>query len=101
MFSVNTDVVSGDFRVEVGGVKTTRMGLVALTNFIISKASAVPRTANTLLCFDINGHGLAMYRFDRSYRASLDEADIIHADGEPLVVATKLMTATSIEDRSA
>ena len=56
---------------------------------------------NARLLFDINGHGLAMSLFDKEYRDDLNAADIIHADGQPLVTASRLLTKSPVPERSA
>lgn len=52
------------------------------------------------LVFDINGHALSLRQTDENYRASLEFADIIHADGGFLVTASKWLTANPISERS-
>jgi N-acetylglucosaminyldiphosphoundecaprenol N-acetyl-beta-D-mannosaminyltransferase len=56
---------------------------------------------NTKLLFDINGQGLALCLFDKVYRDNLNSADVVHADGQPLVTASRLLTRTPVPERSA
>ena len=53
------------------------------------------------LIFDLNGHGLALAKWDRSFRRDLIAADLIHADGQAIVMASRLLTQTPISERSA
>jgi N-acetylglucosaminyldiphosphoundecaprenol N-acetyl-beta-D-mannosaminyltransferase len=48
-----------------------------------------------------NGQVLALYATDPEARALFDQADIIHADGMPIVFASKLLCGRSIPERVA
>lgn len=52
------------------------------------------------LVFDANGHALSMRETHPGYRAALDEADIIHADGGFLVTLSRWMTDRPIAERT-
>lgn len=49
---------------------------------------------------DVNGHGLALAVVDKNYRDSLVAADVVHADGEPIVWASRMLCAASIPERT-
>ena len=53
------------------------------------------------LVFDVNGHGLALASMDPAYRRDVIAADIIHADGQPLVFASRLFCSQAIPERTA
>ena len=53
------------------------------------------------LVFDANGQALSMCQTDPSYRAALAEADIIHADGQFLIWASRLRGGAAIPERTA
>src|SRR5690606_24874559 len=53
------------------------------------------------LVFDANGHALSLRDTDPAYRAALDRADIVHADGGFLVTLSRWMTRAPIAERSA
>ena len=82
----------------IGGIRTTRLARTQLCDLVLdaTDSSATPR-----LLFDINGQGLAMSLWDRPYREALADADVVHADGQPLVIASRLLTATPVAERSA
>ena len=87
--------------VKVGGIKTaclSRQGLVRAiaTEIETHKSQTLPK-----LLFDANGHALALAIMDRSYLEDMNKADIIHADGQPLVIASRLLTKSPIPERSA
>jgi len=53
------------------------------------------------LVFDANAHGLSLNDTDPAYRAALSQADIVHADGGSIVLASRLLTKQPIPERSA
>jgi N-acetylglucosaminyldiphosphoundecaprenol N-acetyl-beta-D-mannosaminyltransferase len=61
-----------------------------------AKAHAPPR-----LVFDANGHGISLSARDAEYRRALDAADIVHADGGWIVLASRFLSGAAIPDRSA
>jgi N-acetylglucosaminyldiphosphoundecaprenol N-acetyl-beta-D-mannosaminyltransferase len=52
------------------------------------------------LVFASNGHAIALAAQDEAFRSTLQQADIIHADGQAAVFASR-MTKTPIPERSA
>jgi exopolysaccharide biosynthesis WecB/TagA/CpsF family protein len=53
------------------------------------------------LVFASNGHAIALAAQDEAFRFTFSQADIIHADGQAAVFASRLLTATPIPERSA
>ena len=53
------------------------------------------------LVFDANGHALSLAKTNPEYRGSLENADLIHADGGFLVTLTRLFDLPRIPERSA
>jgi exopolysaccharide biosynthesis WecB/TagA/CpsF family protein len=53
------------------------------------------------LIFDANGQGISMAARDSRYRAALNRADIIHADGGFIVTASRWLAGDRIAERSA
>lgn len=93
--------VSAEFdRVIIGGISTACVSRNDLVELMLETDDADVRSHAKLL-FDINGHGLAMSLFDKEYRNDLNAADIIHADGQPLVTASRLLTKSPVPERSA
>lgn len=92
-------------RVIIGGVPTDCVSRTDLVELVLSgndpHSSDTTNNDTTKLLFDINGQGLALCLFDKAYRDNLNSADIVHADGQPLVTASKLMTKTPVPERSA
>ncbi|QYA03905.1 WecB/TagA/CpsF family glycosyltransferase [Rhizobium sp. B21/90] len=86
-------------RVTIGGISTACVSRQDLVN--IMQGNQQPCDSTAKLLFDINGHGLAMSLFNKSYRDDLNAADIIHADGQPLVTASRWLTKSPVPERSA
>ena len=53
------------------------------------------------LVFDANGQAISMAARDGRYRAALDRADLIHADGGFIVTASRWLAGARIAERSA
>jgi exopolysaccharide biosynthesis WecB/TagA/CpsF family protein len=53
------------------------------------------------LVFDCNGHAVSLFARDAAYRANLLDADLIHADGQVIVAASRWLRGPAIADRSA
>jgi exopolysaccharide biosynthesis WecB/TagA/CpsF family protein len=53
------------------------------------------------LVFASNGHAIALAAQDEAFRFTFEQADIIHADGQAAVFASRLLTSTPIPERSA
>jgi N-acetylglucosaminyldiphosphoundecaprenol N-acetyl-beta-D-mannosaminyltransferase len=89
-------------RVTVGGVRTACVSRRQLGGLMVGDCLAARggRRAPKLV-FASNGHAIAMAALDPEFRAKFDQADLIHADGEPVVVASRLLTETPVPERSA
>lgn len=87
----------------VGGVPTaivTESGLIDL----MVKDCASYRAGNLqdpVTVLDVNGQGLSMYAQDAAYAGTLDAADIVHADGQSIVWASKFGGGPSVPERTA
>jgi exopolysaccharide biosynthesis WecB/TagA/CpsF family protein len=53
------------------------------------------------LVFAVNGHAIALASTDAQFRRHFEAANLIHADGQPVVLASKLLTSSPIPERSA
>lgn len=82
----------GDFRI----ICASRADLVAL-----AIRDCEIRSRPSQLVFDANGHALSLARTDPSFRQSVKQADIIHADGGFLVTLSKVLKLNAIPERSA
>lgn len=87
----------------VGGVPIAVASRAELTAAMV--AACLARRASgggrSQLVFDANAHGLSLNDTDPAYRAALSQADIVHADGGSIVLASRLLTKQPIPERSA
>lgn len=85
----------------VGGVRTACVSRSDLCGLMVEDARAKRDDLPPKLIFDVNGHGLAMAHWDPTFRDDLTGADLLHADGQIIVAASKLLTGSPIPERSA
>jgi len=88
-------------RVTVGGVPTASLSRQQMGRLMVGDCLAARRGGRRpKLVFAANGHAVAMAGTDANFRKTFQSADIIHADGAPVVFASK-MTDAPIPERSA
>jgi exopolysaccharide biosynthesis WecB/TagA/CpsF family protein len=86
----------------VGGIKTacvTRRQMAALMveDCLAGREGDEPAK----LVFASNGHAIALAATDEKFRAQFAAADLVHADGQPVVLASRLLARTAVPERSA
>ena len=87
--------------VTVGGIRTARIGRESLAQLMLADCmEARTNDAHPKLVFASNGHAIALAAQDEKFRNTFSQADIIHADGQAVVFASKL-TKTPVPERSA
>lgn len=87
----------------IGGVKAATLGRAELSERIIEDCVARrdgPETSPRLL-FDTNGQGVSMAATDPAFAEALASADVVHADGGWIVLASRYLAGTRIPERSA
>lgn len=89
--------------VTVGGIRTACLTRDALTRMMVRDCLAArgDRRRRPKLVFATNGHAIALAARDEVFRFTFSQADIIHADGQAAVFASRLLTRTPIPERSA
>ncbi|MEI9886237.1 MAG: WecB/TagA/CpsF family glycosyltransferase [Rhizomicrobium sp.] len=88
--------------VVVGGLKTACISREHMASLMVEDCFAARREhAAPKLIFASNGHAIALAAMDGKFHALFAQADMIHADGQPVVLAARLMTRTPIPGRSA
>ena len=90
--------------VVVGGVRVATASRDELVRNIIGDCLArrADRSeASPRLLFDSNGHAISLAARDPDYRQALDEADLIHADGGFVVIASRWLAGARVVERSA
>jgi exopolysaccharide biosynthesis WecB/TagA/CpsF family protein len=89
-------------QVTVGGLATACLSRDGLARMMLQDcldARANP-DRHPKLVFASNGHAIALAARDEIFRFTFEQADIIHADGQAAVFASR-MTSTPIAERSA
>jgi len=88
--------------VVVGGIRTACIGREQMGRLMVGDCMAARGgRRKARLIFASNGHAVSMVRNDESFRENFTKADLIHADGQPVVIASRLLTDTPIPERSA
>jgi N-acetylglucosaminyldiphosphoundecaprenol N-acetyl-beta-D-mannosaminyltransferase len=89
--------------VTVGGIATACLSRDGLEQMMLLDCLEARKNPNRQpkLVFASNGHAIALAAQDEAFRFTLSQADIIHADGQAAVFASRLLTNTPIPERSA
>lgn len=85
----------------VGGVKIACLSRRELTDLMVEDCLAARTAPAPRLIFSANGNSIARAARDAEFRAHYETADVIHADGQPVVLASRLLTKAPIPERSA
>ncbi|MEI9929127.1 MAG: WecB/TagA/CpsF family glycosyltransferase [Rhizomicrobium sp.] len=89
-------------RITVGGVRTDCVSRQQMGRLMVGDCLAARGGNRTpKLVFAANGHAVAMAGTNKSFREKFQKADIIHADGAPVVFASRILTDAPIPERSA
>jgi exopolysaccharide biosynthesis WecB/TagA/CpsF family protein len=86
----------------VGGVKVAAASRAQLCRLIIN--DCVERRGDggpPRLLFDSNGHGISLAATNPAFKQALNQADVVHADGGFVVLASRYLAGRAIGDRSA
>lgn len=88
--------------VMIGGVKTACLSRADLQTLMVEDCLAMRlRPREPKLVFSVNGNSIARAAVDAQFRSFYDAASLIHADGQPVVLASRLLTLSPIPERSA
>jgi N-acetylglucosaminyldiphosphoundecaprenol N-acetyl-beta-D-mannosaminyltransferase len=88
--------------VMVGGLRTACLSRPQLTKLMLGDClAACGGKRRPKLVFASNGHAIALAATDAQFRKYFEAANLIHADGQPVVIASKLLTRHPIPERSA
>lgn len=85
--------------VQVGGFSTALADRDELAVWMCDVCEARPKVP--ALVFSSNGQGIALSGGNAKYDAAMSAADVIHADGMSVLMASKLLTNSPIRGRSA
>lgn len=87
----------------LGGLETVRLTRAGLAQEMVRdclEARRIGAAARPKLVFSSNGQGLALVRSSPEFMAVMSQADIVHADGMPVVAFSK-MTKSPLPERIA
>ena len=89
--------------VTVGGLATACLSRDGLARMMLQDCldARTQENPHPKLVFASNGHAIALAAQDEAFRFTFEQADIIHADGQAAVFASRLLTKTPIPERSA
>jgi N-acetylglucosaminyldiphosphoundecaprenol N-acetyl-beta-D-mannosaminyltransferase len=87
----------------IGGIPTAIVSGGQLADLMVAAClrQRLDPSRSATIVFSSNGQAVSMAGSDRRFRAQLLQADIIHADGEVIVAASRLLTRTPIPERTA
>ena len=91
-------------RVRVGNYDTVRAGRSEIAQWIADTCLTNKenlRRSKPVCVFSSNGQGIALRGKNSEFDAAMDAAEVIHADGMPVVMASKYLTKTPIQERSS
>jgi N-acetylglucosaminyldiphosphoundecaprenol N-acetyl-beta-D-mannosaminyltransferase len=88
-------------RVVVGGFPTIRLTRAELAAVMVRDCAANrnARLSYPKLVFSSNGQGISLAGTDRTFADTMSQADIIHADGMSVVIASRLLTNRPLPER--
>lgn len=77
----------------VGGIKTANVNRAELAELMVRDCAAARagRLARPRVVIASNGSVIARYHSDSQFRANMDAADLVDADGMPLVLASRVL----------
>jgi N-acetylglucosaminyldiphosphoundecaprenol N-acetyl-beta-D-mannosaminyltransferase len=87
----------------VGGIKTARMDRQELADLMVEDcmAARLGRLLKPKVLIASNGSVIARYHSDAQFRRNVDRADLVDADGMPLVLASRFFCRTPLVERVA
>lgn len=91
---------------QIGGLRTACVTREQLVRLITEQASSAfakgeNNQAAPLLIFSTNGHSISIANSDKAMANMLNQADILHADGQSVVLFSRYLSEHAIPHRSA
>jgi N-acetylglucosaminyldiphosphoundecaprenol N-acetyl-beta-D-mannosaminyltransferase len=100
----STPVATKTFaEIRAGGLRIACLSRVELMALMVRECleARARRPKRPKLVFAANGHAISLAAKDEQFRHLNEAADLIHADGQPIVFASRLLAPTPIPERSA
>jgi N-acetylglucosaminyldiphosphoundecaprenol N-acetyl-beta-D-mannosaminyltransferase len=95
------DVLARIEKVKVGGIDIARLDLDGTADLMVRVAQTHSRGQRPLNFTSANGEVIARYRSNRAFAKLIDDADLVNADGQPLVFASKMFGTAALPERVA
>ncbi|MCE4222444.1 WecB/TagA/CpsF family glycosyltransferase [Methylobacterium sp. C25] len=95
------DLVRDVTATKLGGMPIAVLGMQEMADLMISAAESHPRPNLPLFLTSANGEVLSRYARDRDFARMLAQADLINADGQPMVVASRFFGEHPLPERVA
>lgn len=87
----------------IGGIPTACVGRRELAQLLATRCVAYRRdpSLEPFLVFSNNGHAVSIANQEPAYMAQMNQADLVHADGQSIVTFSKWVDGPRIPERSA
>lgn len=95
------DLVRDVTATKLGGMPIAVLGMQEMADLMLSAAESHPRPNLPLFLTSANGEVLSRYARDRDFARMLAQADLINADGQPMVVASRFFGEHPLPERVA
>jgi N-acetylglucosaminyldiphosphoundecaprenol N-acetyl-beta-D-mannosaminyltransferase len=95
------DVLAQIEKVKVGGIDIARLDLDGTADLMIGVVQSSPRGERPLNFTSANGEVIARYRSNKAFAKLINDADLVSADGQPLVFASKIFGKAALPERVA
>ncbi|WP_147047066.1 WecB/TagA/CpsF family glycosyltransferase [Methylobacterium gnaphalii] len=95
------DLVRDVTTTKLGGMPIAVLGMQEMADLMISAAESHPRPNLPLFLTSANGEVLSRHARDRDFARMLAQADLINADGQPMVVASRIFGEHALPERVA
>lgn len=95
------DVFADVEKVKVGGIAIARLDLAATADLIVRAVQKRARGLRPLNLTSANGEVIARVRSNPAFAKLIDDADLVSADGQPLVFASRLFGSAALPERVA
>lgn len=90
--------------VNVGGINTARLGRKELAKLVGDICANYTTNADVepFVIFSNNGHAISIYNSDKQAQEQMDQADLVHADGQSVVSFSRWFNkANAVPERTA
>jgi N-acetylglucosaminyldiphosphoundecaprenol N-acetyl-beta-D-mannosaminyltransferase len=95
------DVFAHVDKVKVGGIPIARLDLDQTADLMVRTVQERPRGMRPLNLTSANGEVIARVRSNPAFAKLIADADLVSADGQPLVFASKLFGSAALPERVA